>query len=82
MKRSNYFDLLSDIASKHGISIPLSEDQLISNADLLAFCIDELLVEELIEHGLHENDIPNLYGKQIESAIDYYNKKRGGFTRK
>ena len=75
MKHS-YYKLVLDIAFKHGISMPSYEEQLTNNASLLAICVDELLVDELIEHGFQENCELNLYGQQIESAIDYYNRKR------
>ena len=72
MKNTEYFAFLTEIA----VVIPLSEQELKKDKNVLNICVDDLLASEFIEYGLDENDELNEYGQMIEDAIDYFNNMR------
>lgn len=53
-----------------------SENEMIRDTSVLDFCIDELLVDELINNGTEDTDEIGDYVRFLEDAIDYYNKIR------
>ena len=76
MKNTEYFAFLAEIAAKNAMVIPLSEQELKKDKNVLNICVDDLLASEFIEYGLDENDELNEYGQMIEDAIDYFNNMR------
>ena len=76
MKNTEYFAFLTEIAAKNAMVIPLSEQELKKDKNVLNICVDDLLASEFIEYGLDENDELNEYGQMIEDAIDYFNNMR------
>lgn len=76
MINTKYFSLLSSIAKKYKVDIPLSEKEISKDVDMLDICIDFLLASELSEYGFEDNDELNKYGLELEEAIDHFNRYR------
>lgn len=73
---SRYFELLTKIIKRRNIPMCFSENEMIRDTSVLDFCIDELLVDELINNGTEDTDEIGDYVRFLEDAIDYYNKIR------
>ena len=55
MKNTEYFAFLTEIAAKNAMVIPLSEQELKKDKNVLNICVDDLLASEFIEYCLDEN---------------------------
>ncbi len=76
MNNTKYFALLSRIAKKRNVDIPLFEEEVTEDKYMLDICIDCLLASELSEYGFKEDDELNAYGFELEDAIDHFNRIR------